>query len=170
MIYILVALKAEAQAFVDKFKLKNYKNENISVMVSGIGRENMKRATMEVLNNFKDNDIIANVGICGANLDYDIGQLIQIDAINYKNQTYTIKKDAFVTIECMDEEVNNSRYEIVDMESYGFYDAIIHSSTIKNILIFKVVSDHFEPRKVTKDGTKSLIFNAIDKLFALNLR
>ena len=50
------------------------------------------------------------------------------------------------------------------MESFGFYDAVIHSPAIKKFHILKVVSDHFEPQKVTKVGTKLLIFNAIDDI------
>jgi hypothetical protein len=50
------------------------------------------------------------------------------------------------------------------MESFGFYDALIHSPAIKNYHILKVVSDHFEPEKITKEGTKSLVFNVIDDI------
>ncbi len=45
------------------------------------------------------------------------------------------------------------------MESFGFYEAV---KEIPNYHIFKVVSDHFEPKRVTKDDTKKLIFDAID--------
>ena len=51
---------------------------------------------------------------------------------------------------------------ILYMESFGFYDAVIHSPAIKNYHILKVVSDHFEPQTITKELTKSLIFNVID--------
>ena len=47
------------------------------------------------------------------------------------------------------------------MESYGFYQAI---KGMKNAYIFKVVSDHFEPKTVTKERTKNLIFNNIDEI------
>jgi len=50
------------------------------------------------------------------------------------------------------------------MESYGFYDAVVHNPAIKRFHIFKVVSDHCEPKKVTKEKTKSLLFNVIDAI------
>jgi hypothetical protein len=30
--------------------------------------------------------------------------------------------------------------------------------------MYKIVSDHFEPHKVTKEKTKALIFNVIDEI------
>ena len=146
MIYIVVALKAEAQAFVDKFKLKNFKNENLSLSISGIGVENMTNATCKIVSNMKNNDIILNVGICGASKNYAIGQLI--DA---REKTLT----------CVDYEVKENKFDIVDMESLGFIQA---TKDIKNSYIFKIVSDHFEPHKVTKDKAKKLIFQNIDEI------
>ncbi len=140
----MVALKAEAQAFVDKFKLKNYKNSKLCVTVSGVGKENMQKATREVLKNLTQDDIIINVGICGAGKNYAVGKLL----INPK-------------ISCVDYEVSKNKFDIVDMESDGFLQA---TKDTKNRYIFKVVSDHFEPKKVTKDGAKKLIFNKIDEI------
>ena len=76
MIYIILALKAEAQAFVDKYKLKNYKDDKISIIISGIGKENMFRASCQALESFTKDDKIVNVGICGANQNYEIGEVI----------------------------------------------------------------------------------------------
>ena len=146
MIYILVALKAEAQAFVDKYKLKNYKNDDFHVVISGIGSDAMCKTTTEILQNFTKNDIIINVGICGANKNYFIGQLI--DA-------------RYEKITCIDYEATDAKFDIVDMESAGFIEA---TQDIENSFIFKVVSDHFEPQKVTKDKAKQLIFNQIDEM------
>jgi len=146
MIYIILALKAEAQAFVDKYKLKNYKDDKISIIISGMGRENMKTTTCQVLKNFTNDDKIVNVGICGANQKYNIGELI--DGLKQK-------------ITCVDYEVNDERFEIVDMESDGFLEA---TKDIKNRYIFKIVSDHFKPQSVTKDKAKKLIFDNIDEI------
>ena len=73
-----------------------------------------------------------------------------------------VKGKHFIT--CVDEEVSQELYEIVDMESFGFYDALNGSVNEQNIYIFKVVSDHFEPHKVTKDKTKALIFKEIQNI------
>ena len=138
MIYIIVALKAEAQAFVDK---------KMDVIISGIGSKNMFETTSKIVDKMNHDDIILNVGICGASKKYKIGQLID----GFKEN-----------LTCVDYAVsNNNDYEIVDMESNGFKKA---TQYVKNKYIFKIVSDHFEPETITKDGAKKLIFDKIDKI------
>lgn len=172
MIYIVTALKPEAQAFVDFYKLKKSKlgnytafiDNNITLIISGIGVVNARLATQTLINHFDitDDDIYLNIGICGASREYEIGQLLEIGSITYEEINYIFKDKKKIV--CLDSEASESSYTIVDMESYGFYDAAIHSPAIKNFYIFKVVSDHFEPHKVTKDKTKSLIFNVINDI------
>lgn len=177
MLYIITALKPEAQAFVDKYKLQKsnlgdftfFSNQEMRLIVSGLGVKNMMFATQTLINHFDitDEDIYINVGICGADKKHKIGSLIEIGAIEYENKTYLLHQELLTILTCRDAEQTQAKYEIVDMESFGFYEAVIHSPAIKNIFIFKVVSDHFEPEKVTKDGTKLLIFNAIDAINSL---
>jgi len=169
MLYIVTALKSEAQAFVEKYGLIKkssggytvFENNDIRVVVSGVGIESAKKATVFLLKNFAvdSDDIFINMGICAADKRYKIGTLLNIDSITYKEENHALRKSFLHTITCSDEELSNSIYDIADMESFGFYEA---TKELENRYIFKVVSDNFEPRKVTKDGTKKLIFNAID--------
>ncbi|MCD6432902.1 MAG: hypothetical protein J7L21_02565 [Sulfurimonas sp.] len=168
MIYIIVALKAEAQAFVDKFKLKNYKNDKICVIISGIGKENMHKTTSQVLKEFSNDDKIVNVGICGASEEFEIGELLSIcvptQSVGTRGGTNLSLAPMLClgTLTCVDKEIGDKdRYDVVDMESAGFLQA---TKDIKNRYIFKVVSDHFEPKRVTKDSAKRLIFNKIDEI------
>lgn len=173
MLYIIVALKAEAQAFVDKYKLNKSKlgnftlfsNANMMLIVSNIGVANARRATQTFIDQFDitDDDIYLNTGICGAQKRYEIGQLLEIGSVVYNDISYDFKADK-KKIVCLDAEANESFHEIVDMESFGFYDAVIHSPAIKHFHILKVVSDHFEPHKVTKEFTKELLFNVINDI------
>ena len=172
MIYIVTALKPEAQAYVDFYKLKKnrlgsyatFTDENITLIISGLGVTNARLATQTLINHFDitDDDIYVNIGICGASSAYEIGQLLEIGSIVYKDISYIFKEKKEIV--CLNHEADDNTYPIVDMDSYGFYDAVIHSPAIKNFYIFKVVSDHFEPQKVTKDKTKSLIFNVINDI------
>ncbi len=147
MIYILVALKCEAQAFVEKFKLvSNKQNENLSVVISGVGNENMKKTASKIVSKMRDDDTIINVGVCGAEKKYKIGELLD---------------DRDVVLSCVDHEVDYKKHEAVDMESSGFKEA---TKDVKNSYIFKVVSDHFEPKSVTKDLAKKLIYKRIDEI------
>jgi nucleoside phosphorylase len=147
MIYILVALKCEAQAFIEKFKLDSTKqNENISVVISGVGNLNMKNTASKIVSKMREDDLILNVGICGASKNYSIGQLLD-------------ERDVELT--SLDHEVDYTKYEVVDMESTGFKEA---TKGVKNSYIFKVVSDHFEPKDVTKDLAKKLVYKRIDEI------
>lgn len=173
MLYIVVALKSEAQAFVDKYKLKKeslnslilYENSTLRLLIGGIGVESARSATQALINSYDitDNDIFLNIGICGANSSYEIGELLDIGTITYGGIDYQIKK-TMTTITCVSQPIDNDKYILVDMESFGFYDAVIHSPAIKNIFILKIVSDHFQPQSVTKEKTKMLIFNQIDAI------
>jgi purine-nucleoside phosphorylase len=173
MLYIVTALKPEAQAFVDKYKLTKsklhnftlFQNKNIRLIISGLGITNARLATQTLINHFDitDEDIYLNVGICAASKEYNVGNLIQIGSVFYEDIPYTFDttKEHIV---CLDIESCNTKHKIADMESYGFYDAVIHNPAIKNFHILKVVSDHFEPNTVTKEKTKSLIFHAINNI------
>ena len=173
MIYIITALKPEAQAFVDFYKLKKSKlgdftlfsNANIKLIISGLGVIKARNATQTLINHFDitDDDIYLNVGICAADVSYEIGELIEIGTIVYEEQSYIFKKDK-ATITSLDTEANAAVAKIVDMESFGVYESVSHSPAIKKFYIFKVVSDHFEPLLVTKEATKSLVFNAINEI------
>ena len=140
MIYIIVALKAEAQAFIDK-------KIDAKVIVSGMGSDNMYKSTMNVVQQMNEDDKLLNVGICGASKEYKLGQLI----------------DGFEEeLTCVDKAISDAnKYNIVDMESSGFIKASLH---LEHRYMYKIVSDHFEPQTVTKDGAKKLIFNKIDEI------
>jgi len=179
MLYIVCALKPEAQAFIDKYKLKKeslkefktFSNADIRLIVSGVGVKRARLATQTLINSYdiSDKDIYINIGICGASTEYTIGELLNISSILYEDIEYTLSQTTKHRLTCLDVEATKSTYPLVDMESFGFYDATSHSPAIKHSFIFKVVSDHFEPHKVTKDKTKSLIFNVIDAINSLLL-
>ncbi|MDA7818238.1 hypothetical protein N9A28_08610 [Sulfurimonas sp.] len=157
MIYIVIALKPEAQAFVDKYKLKKTKlneftlhaNSEFMIIVSGIGVSNSQKATETLRKNFdiQEDDSFINIGICGANENHPIGEMIKINSSD--------------EITCVNEPAYKGLYELVDMESDGFFNA---TQGLENVCMYKVVSDHFDPKSVTKEKTKKLIFNNIDKI------
>ena len=77
------------------------------------------------------------------------------------NKTVIINDNEKNLINCLDNEATNDTFDIVDMESFGFYQA---TKGVKNVRIFKVVSDNFRPELVTKQKTKTLIFNTIEDI------
>lgn len=168
-----MALKSEIQAFVDRDKLKKTKlgkytlffDETKKIILSGIGVVNAREATQALINQYDitDDDIYINIGICGANEDYDIGSLLEIGEVIYDGIPHPFEKNK-KSLVCVDEAMSEEKYDVVDMESYGFLDAVTHSPAIKNFHILKVVSDHFEPESITKEKTKSLIFKVINDI------
>ena len=171
MLYIVTALKPEAQAFFEKYKLTKTKyenftlftSENIKLIISGLGVNNAKIATTAIIKKFKplQDDIFLNIGICGANKEYKIGELLEVSSIMYANKKFILNENSSNIITCKATEIDEDNYKIVDMESFGFYVA---TKDIRYRYMYKVVSDHFEPHNVTKDKTKSLIFNAIEEV------
>jgi purine-nucleoside phosphorylase len=131
--------------------------------VSGLGHECAKKATQTLLENFsiKESHKIINVGICGASKEYTIGDLIEINSVMHNNTLHTLNTREGKTLTCIETPATDNKFAIVDMESYGFYEAV---KGMKNAYIFKVVSDHFEPHTVTKERTKNLLFRQIEEI------
>ena len=73
MLFIVIALKPEAQAFVEKYKLKKstlrnftlFYNDNIKLIISNIGVDAARKATQTLIDFFdiEQNDIFLNIGI-----------------------------------------------------------------------------------------------------------
>ncbi len=173
MLYIVTALKSEAQAFVDAYKLKKsrinsytlFSNKSLTIIVSGVGITNARLATQTLFDYFDMNqdDIIVNIGVCGAPSHTPIGTLLRIDTIVYNTTHYQLTPHTHNTLACIDTPATHHT-TYVDMESFGFYDAITHNPAIQNYAIFKVVSDHFQPHTLTKDMVKQLIFQKKDAI------
>ena len=172
MIFIFTALKPEAQAFVDRYRLQKsklnnftiYFNSKMVVIITGVGVDNILLSCKCIKNHYKflESDTFINIGICASDKRYSIGELIEISHVNYKGSLFALNSNSCNTITCLDYEAKETQYALVDMESFGFYKALYKR---KNIYMFKVVSDHFEPKAVTKEKTKMLIFSVIDKIF-----
>jgi len=172
MLFILFALKSEAQAFVDRFKLKKKKdlnytlfyNNHITAIVSGVGVLNASNAVSFLLNNYTidSDDIFINIGICGASNEYKIGELIQISQVNYKNRSCKLNNQTNI-LTTLDYKQVQADFKIVDMEAFGFCNAL--KDIKNNKYIFKIVSDHFNPNNLSKDFVKMLIFNKIDLIY-----
>ena len=179
MLYITVALSAEARPLVDSFKLTRtyilpytlFENKDIKLIVTGIGNENAMMATSVFLGHFlpSKNDILVNVGICAAPKEFAIGEALLIHKIIYKSSSYF--PDILFEhnlLECeitsVDEPLDSPLKMPVDMESYGVYKAASRFLDTHNILLFKVVSDHFEPLHVSKELATELISKNLQNL------
>ena len=172
MIYIITALDAEARALVDHYRLKRdtslpytlYKNEQMVLLVSGMGKTNALMSVSALLGWRipEESDILINIGICGAPEEYRIGEVLLIHQIRDANRRYY--PDILYThslrecsLTCVDEAQSVVHDSPVDMESSAVFCAASRFFKLHRLAFIKIVSDHFTPETVTKEGVIELI-------------
>ena len=174
MIYLFVATKSEAQAFVETLGLKKttnynttfFSNTNCSVIVSGVGVKNAAKCSKNFLQNFpfeSTRDTLYNIGVAAANKKYTIGEVLHVATVKNTTNSIQLGKKG-VLLQTVDAPCNQEQNEIVDMETFGFA-TILQPYGLK---VIKVVSDHFEPQSLTKEGIKKTLKAAIPTLEIFN--
>lgn len=160
---IHTALQAEAQYIINFFKLKQdntiqkfklFSNDEILLIVSGMGKDKTINALTYMFENYKIKKAI-NIGIAGCCDDS-----IKIGTLFCTNRL--LKNINFAPITCVDtplESDENLETLLVDMES-GYFKEIV-SKYIEDIYIFKVVSDYLD----TTIPKKSFVIDLIQKSF-----
>lgn len=182
MTYIITALHAEARAFLDAYSFKRidtlpfplYENEEILLAVTQMGRDNAMIATAALLAYRipDENDILLNVGICAAPTRYEIGSLLLIHKITHNNHSYypdmllshPFQESDLISVDTPQSEPLESP---VDMEAYAVFKTASRFMQLHQMLFIKIVSDHFEPEKVTKDDALELIAAKISQIQTL---
>ena len=138
MLYIITALKSEAKPIIDFYGLEFsdlsnfplYKNDNITLLITGVGRKNVSN----VLNLFfQKNKVtknqIINIGISGAKKgDCSIGQLFLINKVSDEKSKLSFNLGSQHSFGLQNNEIttvskpvvdNNFKGEgLVDMEAY----------------------------------------------------
>ena len=161
MTYILTALHAEALPMIRRFDLQPmtrtpfpiYRNQDIALIVSGVGNRNAAAATAHLLTLLHPakGARLLNIGICGAQKkEIQIGTLFQIAKIvdpasesvyHLKNSVQFAPGGRVASFERPQSELT-SKYQLVDMESVGVWMAGRRFLSAGSIYLFKVVSDH----------------------------
>ncbi|MDD5718029.1 MAG: hypothetical protein PHW64_09570 [Sulfuricurvum sp.] len=179
MIYLITALDAEARPLCDRYKLKRsnalpytlYTGENTVLLVSGMGKTNAAMAVSALLGWRlpSPGDILINMGICGAPVNYPIGdallihQIIDGDRHYYPDILYAHSL-AETSLICVDIPQSSPQEYPVDMESAGIFQAASKFFKLHQIGFLKIVSDHCAPDTVTKEGVIRLIASHLDTL------
>jgi len=172
MIYLITALDAEARPLIEHYRLKRdtslpytlYKNDDILLLVSGVGKTNALMALSALLgwNIPKPTDILMNIGICGAPSEYEIGKpLLVHQIIDHEKRYYpdilyphSLRETSLL---CVDEPQSRNCECPVDMESAPLFQAASRFFKLHQMAFVKIVSDHFTPQSVTKEGVIELI-------------
>lgn len=167
MTYFITALDAEARPLIEHYRLKRnhslpytlYKNDDIVLLVCGMGKMNAAMAVSAFLG-WKvpaDEDILINIGICGAPKNYKIGEALLIHQIIDNDQHYypdilyshPLQETSLI---CVDTPQSELSYYPVDMESVSIFKAASRFFKLHQMAFIKIVSDHFTPESVTKEG------------------
>ena len=171
MIYLFVALKIEASAIINYYKLKkisfnHFENDKIYLKICGVGERNFL-SSLSLIKTNKDDKII-NFGICGAgNLSLKIGELINISKIQNSNKNYTLKKSVNLknlTLQSFANPINddkNLNCDVVDMEAFCFFEFFKNYEC--DIKIIKIVSDYLD----SEIPKKEFIYGIINKKMAI---
>ncbi len=158
MTLIHTALLCEAQAIIERYKLKKidkniYKSDNIIVAISGIGKKKTTQCLRSVFEKYDINKAI-NIGIAGCS---DIS--VSKGEIFCTNTFLNGIKSASITT--VDKPVKTINTLLVDMECEAFV------FTCKNLhvehFVLKVVSDYLDDEIPKKAFVTSLIRESLDK-------
>ena len=161
MILIHTALLCEAMPIIERFKLKLdksekfkiYKNEQIWLCVLGVGAKNTANLA-EILRINSFNKVI-NLGICGCS---DKGVKIgEIFCINEKIEGFKT-----ANLECVSSPQTTIEAMLCDMESDEF--GRICAEFGVSFLIVKIVSDHLNTERISKNFVYNLVKNQIKNI------
>ena len=155
MIAIVGAYFRELKFIIKFYNLKKvdgpfeiFKNDKIIVIVSNKGKLNSAIATTYILSKYQINFII-NFGLAGAiNREFKIGDIALIHKINNFYPDILLKHPfQEASIFCSEKVIEGESeedFDLVDMESEGFFRASSKFLTIDKIFLIKVVSDYLE--------------------------
>ena len=162
---ILSALKAEAIPLIEYYKLSPdisidlqiYKSDMHTLLITGVGKENVNKTLNRYLEKFKntDKDKFINIGTSGGvKGDCEIGEMFLIDkAFNeFSKISYDIKSR--VKINLLSNYVTTvlepivsgdlGRKGLVDMEAYEICKVLSDFNYLDKLTIIKIVSDFMD--------------------------
>ncbi|MGD9654865.1 MAG: hypothetical protein AB7U44_06675 [Sulfuricurvum sp.] len=166
MTYLITALDAEARPLIEYYRLKRdytlpftlYRSEEIVLLVTQPGKTNALMATSALLGHIlpKAEDILINIGICGAPEEYPIGEALLIHKIIDNGRSFypdilyphPYREATLISLQAAQDSMLESP---VDMESSSVFRAASKFFSLHRIAFLKIVSDHFKPDTVTKE-------------------
>lgn len=182
MIYLITALDAEARAPIEYYRLKRdhslpytlYVGDGVMLLVTGMGKVNALMAVSALLGWRipEAGDTLINIGICGAPSDYAVGeallshQIIEGDRRYYPDILYPHSLRE-TSIRCVDAPQSTLSDFPVDMESSAIFQAAARFFKLHQMAFVKIVSDHFNPESVTKEGVTELFRSHVNTLDTL---
>lgn len=140
-ILLITAMEKEANKIIENYKLKKirdnfYENKNISLIITGITRNNVVKQLFELNNlyNYKTNEaILINVGLVGSN-NLEIGEIISVrnsygyhfDLTPFGDELYTAYNSPYLL---------NKIEELKNIDCYTS-DGFVLKTNIKETCVF----------------------------------
>ena len=183
----VVALAPEARPIIGFYKLKRvhsifpfelYQNDNIQLIVCGMGKNNAAVATgyLAGLSNASSLQAWINIGIAGGDAG-SLGEATLAKSISdsetnkryYPSLCFNADIPAVEVTTVNEPTVNYQDGVLFDMEASGFYPSAVRFSTSELVHCCKIVSDNSEQsiHEISKESIVSLIenrMNEVDKL------
>lgn len=183
MLAITTAHLPEARPLIDALKLKAdspvagkkvFSNDEMVLIVTGIGAEQMALGTTAILTSRQYAPAIGavNFGICAARSDIPLGALLRAHSISERKSTREWYPDMLLSlplheasIETWDRAFSRENGDIlskdaVDMEAAGFFNAARKHLSPHAIFVLKVVSDHGSSFSEIRQQIPTLLQNA----------
>ncbi len=185
MLHIVTALHFEAKPLIDYYGLRKlidvapfdvFANDQIKLIVSGIGRLNAAIATTFLRwgpGADAQIDLILNLGVCGTTVPGQIGQLFHINRIIDRATQNSFIPEMFIksnipekTLETWDRAVLCSadlqdQEHLVDMEAYAVCEAASKFSPLERVQCLKIPSDTLKYAALSGEFVHDLIWQQI---------
>jgi len=181
MFYILTALSSEARPLIDFYKLKKIEDkpffifaneeQNILLIVSGIGEEKALISTTYLLTKYKtDKDsFLLNIGIAGGSQNLEIGDIFLINKLtdleNQKsffpdmNFKFDLKESSIFSVKTPQigeiKNISENNY-LVDMESVGVFKASNYFLDTSSLIFIKIISDNLKSNQISQINNKKI--------------
>lgn len=188
MIFITCALYCEAKPFIEINKLLKdmscrsfqlFKNEDIILIISGVGIINSSAATSFMLTKFDagPKDIFINIGICGSKYkSIAVGSCVLCNKIVYKASDKVfyadmLYKHPFIEgslethskIVC---DTNLIQSDFVDMEGAAAFRSALFFLPIQNIFCIKIVSDYIDKTSIKPAYVSEIVMKNVPSIIS----
>lgn len=179
---ITCALLFEAKPLIEKYSLKPisnkpfsiFANDDISLIVTGVGKHNMTVATSYILGLKGTSHAVINFGIAGS-FSLEIGHLMMPSYIKYEMKRHYLSfafkpRLTLSPLVSVDSPASNIEHGFcVDMEAFSFYETAKRFVPLELIGIIKHISDQgaYHHEELGKKKLRSQIqsnLNQIDKV------
>lgn len=177
MILIVTALQPETAPLVKHFSLKRdltisafevYANSHIALIKSGIGKIKAAAATTLLFTKYGvgANTLTVNFGIAAGSTNLNLGELYLVNKVLDAASGRSIFPDLLLkhefreaSLASVDKPVSFDPMlsDLVDMEAFGFAEACKLFLPSHQMLITKIVSDHFSPQDLDVTKIQNLV-------------